>query len=278
MSKIKIAIPKSGRLHNDTLKCFTEAGFEFKKDNTGFQLQCINEDFDLVLMREKDIPMLVDCKIVQNGICGENTLIESEQHKWQLSKLFLIYRFSFGFCRLSVIGKKYLELIDLKNLKIATSYNNFIKRCDFLQCEVIPLTGSVEHAIELGISDAIIDIVETGETLRKSRLVEGETLMHSQAILIGKSNSIIENIIFQIKATEEAKNKRYIALNCKEKDIAKICNILPSTKSPTILPLSTKGEFAIHSLCNEKDFFQILKNLKLLGAKDIIITKPEKII
>jgi len=272
---VKIAIPKSGRLHNETLKCFTEAGFKFEKDNTGFQLHCTNADFILVLMREKDIPVLVNMSVVENGICGKNTLQEFDWNNFYDIKT--LYNFPFGKCRLSIAGKTFLKKEDLKDLNVATSYCDFLSaNASFVQ-KIIYLHGSVEHAIELGIADAIVDIVETGETLKKSGLVEGETLLHSQAILIGKNNFIIEDILFKIQATMDAKNKKYIALNCKEKDIELICHYLPS-KTPTIVPLSTECMFAIHALCNEEELFRILNQLKKVGAMDIVITTPEKII
>lgn len=282
MNRIKIAIPKSGRLHNDTLKCFTEAGFEFKKDNTGFQLQCVNGDFDLVLMREKDIPLLLEEKGVNNGICGENTLESFNYFAMALKDVIpLIQKLPFGHCRLAIAGKTYLKRNDLQYIKVATSYQNIlynnINFPDHL-LNVIDLTGSVEHAIALGIADAIFDIVETGETLRKSGLVEGETLMHSQAVLIGSDTDIIKDILFKIEATENAKKKKYVMLNCNKQDIEKVCNILPYTKSPTIMPLLNNDIVAIHTLCEEKTLFAVYQDLVNAGAFDIIITSPEKVI
>lgn len=275
MNRIKIAIPKSGRLHNDTLKCFTEAGFEFKKDNTGFQLQCVNGDFDLVLMREKDIPMLVETKAVDNGICGENVFVESDWNNF--AGISILYNFTFGKCRISIAGKTYLTMKDLKGLNVVTSYSN-ISAGVGIQARFINMFGSVEHTIELGIADAIIDIVETGETLRKSGLVEGETLMHSQAVLIGSNSDVIKDILFKIEATENAKKKKYVMLNCNKQDIEKVCKILPYTKSPTIMPLLSDDIVAIHTLCEEKTLFAVYQDLVNAGAFDIIITSPEKVI
>lgn len=278
MNRIKIAIPKSGRLHNETINCFNEAGFEFKKDNTGFQLQCVNGDFDLVLMREKDIPLLVFEKAVRNGICGENTLYE-----WTRLNLKVVMPISeklpFGQCRLSIAGRTFLKKENLNNLRVATSYRaNLHYYTSRQNITVIPLQGSVEYAIELGIADAIFDIVETGETLRKSGLIEGETLMHSQAVLIGSNSDVIKDILFKIEATENAKKKKYVMLNCNKQDIEKVCNILPYTKSPTIMPLLSNDIVAIHTLCEEKTLFAVYQDLVNAGAFDIIITNPEKVI
>lgn len=274
MKKTKIAIPKSGRLHNETLKCFSEAGFEFEKDNTGFQLKCTNGDFDLVLMREKDIPMLVRKKTVDNGICGENSFFEFD---WlNVANTQILYKFSFGKCRLSIAGKTFLKSKQLGTLDIATSYVEISENLG-VNGNLIHLHGSVEHAIELGLADVIIDIVSTGETLKKSGLIEGEVLMQIQPILIGESNDVIQDVLFKIKANEEAKNKKYVMLNCKEEDIDKICNILPSAKSPTIIPLAREDMFAIHTLCDEKALFLVYSQLAKAGASDVVISKPSKI-
>jgi ATP phosphoribosyltransferase len=232
-------------------------------------------------MREKDIPLLLEEKGVNNGICGQNTLESFNYYAMALKDVIpLIQKLPFGHCRLSIAGKTYLKRNDLQYIKVATSYQNIlynnINFPDYL-LNVIDLTGSVEHAIELGIADAIFDIVETGETLRKSGLVEGETLMHSQAVLIGSNSDVIKDILFKIEATENAKNKKYVMLNCEKKSIELICHYLPS-HTPTILPLVQDDMVAIHALCDEKELFKVLKTLSKIGAKDIIITSPEKVI
>ncbi len=305
MDRIKIAIQKKGRLHEDTILMFKNAGFRFTKDSTGFVMPCENADFDLILLRDDDIPTVVasenGCEL---GIVGKNTWWEDvcEDNYHNASNLSgkvanfiensskILKELPFGKCKLSLAGNKKLSIEDLKGKKVATSY--YYTLSDYwdkassnfnFPLVTINLKGSVEIAPKLGIADAICDLVSSGMTLKENDLIEGETILESTAILIGHknfdtTNKTYQRIIESIEDSTSAKNMKYIMFNCKEENLQKIMNIIDFVESPTVMNLAQEGMKAVHVMCREDDFWNVHVELKKSGATSILIMSVDKVI
>lgn len=289
--RIKIAIQKKGRLHDDTLNMFKNAGFRFTRDSTGFIMPCENAEFDLVLLRDDDIPTVVAQGAFELGIVGYNVYYEdclgSEDIKNNTEKL---KELPFGKCRLSCahnygdIHKNNYPLFLAHT--IATSYPNTVRKWlaekNMHSVKIIELKGSVELAPRFGLADAICDLVSSGMTLKENNLVEGETILHSTAILIAnknfdQSNETYKQIIEAIEENTSAKDKKYIMFNCEEKNLDEILNIMPFVESPTVMPLAKKGMNAVHIMCSESDFRNVHHKLKQAGASSILVMSVEKV-
>ncbi len=294
--RLKIAIQKKGRLHDDTLNMFKNAGFRFTRDSTGFIMPCENAEFDLVLLRDDDIPTVVAQGAFELGIVGYNVYYEdclgSENIK---DSTEILQKFPFGKCRLSC-AHNYGD-VDSGTFalfmahKIATSYPNTVKEWlskthsltnDRQSVEIIEMKGSVELAPRFGIADAICDLVSSGMTLKENHLVEGETILHSTAILIAnnnfnQSNETYKHIIETIEENTSAKDKKYIMFNCEEKNLEEILKIIDFVESPTVMPLAKKGMNAVHIMCSENDFRAVHNKLKQAGATSILVMSVEKV-
>lgn len=289
--RLKIAIQKKGRLYEDTIFMFKNAGFRFTKDSTGFIMPCENADFDLILLRDDDIPTVVAQKGCDLGIVGRNTIhediCEEKYHNKGVSSIesgtVILQDLPFGKCRLSIAGGKTLAVSNLANKSVATSYPysllHFAK--DIAGINTIILKGSVEIAPKLGIADAICDLVSSGMTLKENELVEGETILHSNAVLIGNDNFDVQNKIYKriIDAIAEpaSPNMKYIMFNCEATNMPKILDIISFSKSPTVLPLAQSGMNAVHVMCKEDDFWEVHKKLKDAGATSILVMSVEKV-
>ena len=280
--RIKIAIQKKGRLHDDTLNMFKNAGFRFTRDSTGFIMPCENAEFDLVLLRDDDIPTVVAQGACELGIVGYNVYYEDclgdahiKNNTRQLQEL------PFGKCRLSLAQKE--GQTGFKS--IATSYPETLKH--WLKeigktSKIIEMKGSVELAPRLGIADAICDLVSSGMTLKENNLLEGETILHSTAILIANKNfnqsdETYKQIIEAIEENASAKDKKYIMFNCEEKNLEDILKIIDFAESPTVMPLAKKGMNAVHVMCKESDFKTVQHKLKQAGASSILVMSVEKV-
>lgn len=284
MNKLKIAIQKSGRLNKDSLELLGKCGI--KIDNYKDQLKASSSNFpiEVYFLRNSDIPKYISDGVVDLAIIGENLLIEKEYDIKIFEKL------GFSKCKVSIAipeSKQFNSVNDLNNLKIATSYPNTLKK--FLEKEKITSTihvinGSVEIAPNIGLSDAICDIVSSGSTLYKNNLKEVFTLHKSQAVLAGNKRVIKNNkelfdkFIFRIKAVLKAKESKYILLNAPNDKIEAISNILPVLKSPTVLPLNKEGWSSLHSVINENTFWEVIDKIKEAGAEDILVCPIEKMV
>jgi ATP phosphoribosyltransferase len=284
MNKLKIAIQKSGRLNKDSLELLGKCGI--KIDNYKDQLKASSSNFpiEVYFLRNSDIPKYISDGVVDLAIIGENLLIEKEYDIKIFEKL------GFSKCKVSIAipeSKQFNSVNDLNNLKIATSYPNTLKK--FLEKEKITSTihvinGSVEIAPNIGLSDAICDIVSSGSTLYKNNLKEVFTLHKSQAVLAGNKRVIKNNkelfdkFIFRIKAVLKAKESKYILLNAPNDKIEDISNILPVLKSPTVLPLNKEGWSSLHSVINENTFWEVIDKIKEAGAEDILVCPIEKMV
>jgi ATP phosphoribosyltransferase len=284
MNKLKIAIQKSGRLNKDSLELLGKCGI--KIDNYKDQLKASSSNFpiEVYFLRNSDIPKYISDGVVDLAIIGENLLIEKEYDIKIFEKL------GFSKCKVSIAipeSKQFNSVNDLNNLKIATSYPNTLKK--FLEKEKITSTihvinGSVEIAPNIGLSDAICDIVSSGSTLYKNNLKEVFTLHKSQAVLAGnkrvvKNNKeLFDKFIFRINAVLKAKESKYILLNAPNDKIEAISNILPVLKSPTVLPLNKEGWSSLHSVINENTFWEVIDKIKEAGAEDILVCPIEKMV
>ena len=281
---IKIAIQKSGRLTDDTIATLGDCGIKVKQVNSTLRLIVQGFDAEILFLRDDDIPQYVEDGIADIGIVGENIMLDKNKN------VNLIKRLGYSKCRLSIAVPKATNYTDnnwLQGKKIATSYVKIVQ--DFLdaqsiKAEIHEISGSVEIAPSLGLADAIVDIVSSGSTLLSNGLKEVAPILQSEAVIIGNKNlsennkSILEKLLFRIDAVLTARTKKYVLLNAPNNNVAAIVKILPGMKSPTVLPLAAEGWSSIHTVIDETDFWNIIDQLKTLGAEGILVVPIEKMI
>ncbi len=281
---LKIAIQKSGRLYEDSIKLLKECGIQLNNGNK--QLKTIAENFPLEVyfLRDDDIPQYVFDGVADIGIVGENVLLEKNKD------IDLVYRLGFGKCKLSIAVPKsmhYKSIDDLKGLKIATTYSTILQK--YLNeknsdAEIHEISGSVEIAPGIGLADAICDLVSSGSTLFTNGLKEVEVILKSEAVLAANRNlseenkNILEKLLLRINAVKTAKNNKYIILNAPNHQLQNIENVLPGMKSPTVTPLATEGWSSVQSVVNENDFWEVIEKLKQFEAEGILVIPIEKMI
>lgn len=284
MVKLKVATQKSGRLNEDSLELLKECGISINNGKEQLMAQASNFPLEVLYLRNSDIPHYVEDGVVDVAIIGENTIIEKRANVLKLLDL------GFSGCRVSIAIPKSEEFTGLEWLqgkKIATSYPNTLN--DFLQqnnirAEAHVITGSVEIAPGIGLADAICDIVSSGSTLFKNGLTEVYTLFKSTAVLVANPNldeekrTLLEQLMFRIKAVLAAKCNKYILLNAPEDKLEEICRVLPGVKSPTVMPLRMKGWYSLHSVVNENRFWESIGALRAAGAEGILVVPIEKMI
>jgi ATP phosphoribosyltransferase len=284
MTILKIAIQKNGRLSEDSKGLLAECGIKFSNGTAALKSKALNFPAEALFLRDDDIPQYVEQKVADIGIIGENVVYEKNKD------VKVIEYLGFASCRLSLAIPKeesYTGLNYFNNKKIATSYpvilNDFLQKHQ-INAEVEEISGSVEIAPGIGLANAICDIVSSGSSLMANGLVEVETILKSQAVIIANKNLtpekelILEDLLFRIRAVKSARENKYILLNAPESSIGEICNILPGMKSPTILPLAEKGWCSIHSVVSEDEFWEKIDLLKKAGAQSILVVPIEKMI
>lgn len=281
---LRIAIQKSGRLSEDSLKLLKECGIGVSNGRNQLKIKAENFDAEILFLRDDDIPEYVQDGVADIGFVGENVVLEKNKAN------DIVERLGYGKCRLSIAlpksGKK-LSVKDLDGKKIATSYpyilNKWLKQ-NKLKAEIHVISGSVEIAPRIGLADAICDLVSSGSTLFSNELYEFETILKSEAVLIAgkkltsKRKELLERLLFRIRAVKKAKFNKYVMLNAPNKSIEKISSYLPGINSPTIVPLAKEGWSSIHSVISESDFWDVIENLKAAGAEGILIIPIEKMI
>jgi ATP phosphoribosyltransferase len=284
MTKLKMAIQKSGRLHDDSMKLLKECGIDVNNGVNKLKTEASNFPLEVFFLRDDDIPQYVEDGVADIGIVGENVVLEKNKLVQEIEKL------GFGKCRLSVAvsrEKEYQSAKDLNGLRIATSYPVIVKdfiRKNSINAEIHEISGSVEIAPGIGLSDAICDLVSSGSTLFMNGLKEVEIILRSEAVLIaGKALSpgqeqLLQKLLFRIQAVRKAKNNKYILLNAPNDRLDAICKLLPGMKSPTVLPLADQQWSSVHSVVNENDFWDIIESLKANGAQGILVVPIEKMI
>lgn len=281
---IRLAIQKSGRLNEDSLKLLKDCGIFIENGKDQLKASSRNFPMEVFFLRNGDIPQYLRDGVVDVAILGENLLAEKG------TDLNIIEPLGFSKCRVSIAvpkGFKYNSLSDLNGKKIATSYPNTVY--EFLEKNKIKadlhiISGSVEIAPNIGLADAICDIVSSGSTLFKNNLKEVVSIAKSQAVLVEspkiseERKAILKTFQFRIQAVLRAKKSKYILLNCPNNTVEAITPILPVLKSPTVLPLAQKGWSSLHSVINEGDFWEVIDQLKDAGAEDILVCPIEKIV
>lgn len=284
MNVLKIAIQKNGRLSENSKKLLEECGIKFSNGISVLKTTAQNFPVELLFLRDDDIPQYVEQQVADIGILGENVVFEKNKD------VNIIEQLGFAGCRLSIAIPKeetYTGPGYLMNKKVATSYpkilSDFLKKNN-ITAEIEEISGSVEIAPGIGLADAVCDIVSSGSTLLTNGLKEVETILKSQAIIIGNKNlskakqDILASLLFRIRAVKNAKENKYILLNAPESAVEKICAILPGMKSPTIVPLVEKGWCSLHSVVKEDEFWERINQLREAGAESILVIPIEKMI
>jgi ATP phosphoribosyltransferase len=283
-NNIRIAVQKSGRLSDDSLKLFKECGIKF--ESGGSKLRSISSNFpiEFLFLRDDDIPGYVEDGVADLGVVGLNVLMEHTR------KVEIVKELGFSKCRLSLAiprSETYTDLSQFEGKSIATSYPNLTNQ--FLQkngvnAEMHEISGSVEIAPSIGLAEGICDIVSTGGTLLSNGLKEVATVFQSQAVMISNNalsaekQAILNKLLFRIDSVQRGQNAKYVVLNVQEQNIEKVTTLLPGMKSPSVLPLATKGWFSLHSVIEENDFWNIIENLRDAGAEGILVLPIEKMI
>lgn len=278
---MKIAIQSKGRLSDDSLNLLQKAGFIFQRTNRSLTAKIENFPLEILFLRAGDIPEIVADGVADIGICGQNTIIESEE------KVEEILELGFGKCRLCLASPAYQQYEWKNGMRIATSYTkileNFLKKEKRI-ADLVTLAGSVEIAPKLEISDIVCDLVSTGSTLKMNGLKVRETIFSSQAVLIKNKNLtddmlfILEEFLLRLSSVLSAKNTKYIVMNAPKENIEKISACIPSIDSPTITPLSDEKMVSISSVITENTFWETIEKLKKNGATGILVMPIEKII
>jgi ATP phosphoribosyltransferase len=282
--KLRIAIQKSGRLHEDSIKLLKECGIDINNGVNKLKTEASNFPLEVFFLRDDDIPQYVEDGVADIGMVGENVVLEKNRSVKVATKL------GFGKCRLSLAvprGVEYNGVKDMDKLRIATSYpvilENFLKEHG-ITADIHEISGSVEIAPGIGLADAICDLVSSGSTLFMNGLKEVEVILKSESVLITNNNlndeqqQLLEKLLFRIQAVKKAKNNKYVLLNAPNDNLQKIISLLPGMKSPTVLPLAEAGWSSVHSVLNENDFWDIIESLKAAGAQGILVVPIEKMI
>ncbi len=281
---LRIAVQAKGRLHDETMLLLTESGIKLESGKRLLLLPARNFPIEVLFLRDDDIPQSVADGVADIGVVGENEYAEKKKNA------IITKRLGFSKCRLSLAIPKEIEYngIEWFNGKvIATSYPEILK--DFLAennvtADIHVITGSVEIAPNIGLSDAIFDIVSSGSTLVTNHLKEVEVLMKSEALLIqhetlsADKQAILDELLFRIESVQTAEDKKYVLMNVPNANLDEIIEVLPGMKSPTIMPLAKEGWSSLHVVIGEKQFWDVIGKLKGLGAEGILVIPIEKMI
>ena len=281
---LRIAVQSKGRLYEDTMALLKETGIKINKASRMLLVQSSNFPIEVLYMRDDDIPECVASGIADIGIVGENEFVEKAKDA------NIVKRLGFSKCRISLAIPEAIEYTGVKwfdGKKIATSYPEILKawaKEQGINIDIHVIQGSVEIAPGIGLSDGIFDIVSSGSTLVSNKLREVEVVMKSEALLIGnkaltaEKQATLDELLFRIKSTLDADDKKYVLMNAPTDKVKEICNILPGIKAPTILPLATDGWTSIHAVVDQKHFWEKVGQLKEAGAEGILVLPIEKMI
>ncbi len=284
MNKLKIAIQKTGRLSEKSLELLKECGISLSNSNRKLMTEAKNFPIEVLFLRDDDIPQYVEQGVADIGFIGENEVWEKDKQVNVVEKL------GFANCRLSLAIPKdesYTGLAYFRDKKIATSYPKILAkyfREEKINVNIEEIGGSVEIATSVGLADAIFDIVSTGSTLLMNGLREVEVVAQSEAVIIScktlnsDRQKILDKLLFRIRAVRNSAENKYILLNAPNSAIPQIASILPGMKSPTVLPLAIEGWSSIHSVVKEDEFWDIIDQLKALGAQGILVIPIEKMV
>ena len=284
MCLLRIAVQAKGRLFEETMALLEESDIKLSTTKRTLLVQSSNFPVEVLFLRDDDIPQSVATGVADLGIVGENEIVEKGEDAE------VIKRLGFSKCRLSLAMPKDIDYPGVEwfnGKKIATSYpvilENYMKTKG-VNAEVHVITGSVEVAPGIGLADAIFDIVSSGSTLVSNRLKEVEVVMKSEALLIGNKNmcdekkEILNELLFRMNAVKTAEDKKYVLMNAPKDKLEEIVAVLPGMKSPTVMPLAQEGWCSVHTVLDEKRFWEIIGKLKALGAEGILVLPIEKMI
>ena len=282
--RLKLAIQKSGRLNEDSMRLLKECGIDISNGVNKLKADASNFPIEVFFLRDDDIPQYVQDGVADIGFVGENVVYEKAK------KVEVAYELGFGKCRLSFAvrkGEAFTGPQFLEGKKIATSYPVLVQKYldqHQVSAEIHEISGSVEIAPGIGLADVVCDLVSSGSTLFMNGLKESETILHSQAVLVKRNNlpaelvTILERLLFRMESVKKAKKNKYVLLNAPNTQLDKIIALLPGMKSPTIIPLATAGWSSVHTVIEEADFWNLIEQLKAVGAEGILVIPIEKMI
>lgn len=284
MKKLKIAVQKSGRLHDESLALLKDCGINIDNGREQLKASASNFPLEIYYLRNGDIPQYLKDGVVDCAIIGENLLVEKG------NEIAIVGRLGFSKCKVSLAvpkNVKYNSIEDFNGKRIATSYpettRNYLKEKGVV-AELHIINGSVEIAPNIGLADAICDIVSSGSTLFKNNLKEVEVILKSEAVLAvspsitDESSKILNKLYFRFQSVLQGRDSRYVLLNAPNDKIEEIIKILPGVKSPTLIPLAQEGWSSIHSVVNRDTFWEVIEELKEAGAEGILVCPIEKMI
>ena len=283
-SIIRLAIQRKGRLSEDSLSLIKESGIKFSNGTGKLKSKARNFPIEFLFLRDDDIPDYVADGVADIGIVGENVALEKGKN------IDVVKKLGFSKCRLSLAipkGLDYLGVEQFQNASIATSYPKILQSFltkNRITADIHEISGSVEIAPSIGLATAVCDIVSSGSTLLSNGLKEVETILNSEAVIIGNQSltdekkSILDKLLFRIESVQKGKNNKYILLNAPNDSLEKIIDLLPGMRSPTVVPLADKKWSSIHSVINEDEFWEVIEKLRDAGAEGILVVPIEKMI
>ena len=283
-SILRLAIQRKGRLSEDSLSLIKESGIKFSYGTGKLKSKARNFPIEFLFLRDDDIPDYVADGVADIGIVGENVALEKGKN------IDVVKKLGFSKCRLSLAIPKEIDYKGLEyfqNASIATSYPNILQRFlnkNKVTADIHEISGSVEIAPSIGLASGVCDIVSSGSTLLSNGLKEVETILNSEAVIIGnqklteEKNSILDKLLFRIESVQKGKNNKYILLNAPNNNLDQIIALLPGMRSPTVVPLANKNWSSIHSVINEDEFWEVIEKLRNAGAEGILVVPIEKMI
>lgn len=284
MSKLRIAIQKSGRLNEDSLRIIKDCGISIDNGKDQLKASAGNFPLEVFYLRNGDIPQYLRDGVVDIAIIGENVLVEKG------ADIQFVERLGFSKCKVSLAvpkGQEYTDMQFFNGKKIATSYPNTVRTYlveKGIDTDIHLINGSVEIAPNIGLADGICDIVSSGSTLFKNNLKEVEVLLTSEAVLAVSPNiseeaqAILDRLQFRIKSVLKGRNSKYVLLNAPDDKLEEIIAVLPGMRSPTVLPLAQQGWSSVHSVISKNEFWEIIDELKEKGAEGILVCPIEKMV
>ncbi|RVT72786.1 ATP phosphoribosyltransferase [Flavobacterium sufflavum] len=284
MSTLKIAIQKSGRLNEDSIQILKDAGISINNGIDQLKAEASNFPLEVLYLRNSDIPQYLIDGVVDIAIVGDNLLVEKGKN------IEVIQKLGFSKCKVSIAVPKafqYNSIQDLNGLRVATSYpNTVIDYCNSkgVTVDIHQISGSVEIAPNIGLADAIVDIVSSGSTLFKNNLKEVEVIFKSEAVLAvspkvsAESQKIIDTLKFRIESVLRARKSKYILMNVPNDKIEAVSSILPVLKSATVMPLAQEGWSSVHTVIDKDTFWEVIDQLKAAGAEGILVCPIEKMV
>jgi ATP phosphoribosyltransferase len=284
VNTLKLAVQKSGRLSDSSLKLIKECGITFPTRIARLKARAFNFPVEFLYLRDDDIPGYVADQVADVGIVGENVLLEKTDN------LEVVKKLGFSKCRLSIAVPKefnYQNLQSLEGLNIATSYPKILSAFlakNGVTASIHEISGSVEIAPSIGLAEAVCDIVSTGSTLVSNGLSEVEIVLRSEAVLVARPDltepkrNILDRLLFRINAVQAANSNKYILLNAPNESIPRITELLPGMRSPTVVPLAQEGWSSLHSVVKEDDFWEVIENLREAGAEGVLVIPIEKMV